>query len=82
MQMLLSLAKAQRTQSFCLNEGHSGKSHPAAREEKRFLYLAAIPACLKQEATPICHSCVVLAGIHRVAAGLSLSFPQGSGGNP
>jgi putative hydrolase of HD superfamily len=34
-QMLLSLAKAQRTQSFCLNEAHSGKPHPAAREGRR-----------------------------------------------
>jgi hypothetical protein len=44
--ILLSLAKAQRAPSFCLNEDHSGKSHPAAREGKRFLYLGVIPACL------------------------------------
>jgi hypothetical protein len=68
-QMLLSLAKAQRAPSFCLNEEHSGKSPPAAREEKRFLYLAVTPACLKQESTGL-------------LVGLSLSFPQGSGGNP
>jgi hypothetical protein len=50
-QILLSLAKAQRAPSFCLNEDHSGKSHPAAREGKRDLLFG-------------CHSCMLKAGIH------------------
>jgi hypothetical protein len=55
---------------------------PLRGKEKGTYYLGVIPACLKQESTPICHSCAVLAGIHGVVVGLRLSFPQGSGGNP
>jgi hypothetical protein len=51
-EILLPLAKAQRTQSFCLNEVHSGKSHPASREGKRFLSLGVIPAWFQQESMP------------------------------
>jgi hypothetical protein len=42
--------KGAKGAKFCLIEEHSGKSHPALREGKGFLYLGlgVIPACFKQ----------------------------------